>query len=126
MRSSSKAAAHEARYRAAARHVPSTQGGAQLCDHSGTSFDRVAPLLVACFLAQSSPAYDVKDPATHEKLMRLSLDDAFKDTYGLKGNHVEETSDVLRGRPAKELEALVSGCTGIAELDLFGGATCLR
>lgn len=92
----------------------------------GTSFDRVAPLLVACFLAQSSPAYDVKDPATHEKLMRLSLDDAFKDTYGLKGNHVEETPDVLRGRPAKELEALVSGCTGIAELDLFGGATCLR
>lgn len=92
----------------------------------GTSFDRVAPLLVACFLAQSSPAYDVKDPATHEKLMHLSLDEAFQDTYGLNGPHVEETSDVLRGRPAKELEALASGCTGFPELDIFGGAALLR
>ena len=91
-----------------------------------TSFDRVAPLLVACFLAQSSPAYDVKDPATHEKLMRLSLDDAFRDTYGLNGNHVEETCDGLRSRSVKELDTLASGCTGIPELDIFGGATFLR
>ena len=92
----------------------------------GTSFDRGAPLLVACFLAQSSPAYDVKDPATHEKLMQLSLDEAFQDTYGLNGNHVKETPDVLRSRSAKELEALDSGCTGIPELDIFGGVTFLR
>lgn len=88
----------------------------------GTSFDRVAPLLVACFLAQGSPAYDVKDPDTHEKLMRLSLDDAFQRTYGLNGPYVEETADVLRGRPAKDADAKTSGCSGIAELDLFGGA----
>ena len=88
----------------------------------GTSFDRVAPLLVACFLAQGSPAYDVKDPDTHEELMRLSLDDAFQRTYGLNGPYVEETSDVLRGRPAKDTDAKTSGCSGIAELDIFGGA----
>ena len=88
----------------------------------GTSFDRVAPLLVACFLAQGSPAYDVKDPDTHEKLMRLSLDDAFQRTYGLNGPYVEETPDVLRGRPAKDADAKTSGCSGIAELDIFGGA----
>jgi len=91
-----------------------------------TSFDEIGPLLVACFIAQGTPARDLQCEKTLKELMALCKDPRFVSEYAVEGPHVRPTPDGAMVRPREPLDETSAQSAPVSELfDIFGGEAVL-
>lgn len=91
-----------------------------------TSFDEIGPLLVACFIAQGTPARDLQCEKTLKELMALCKDPRFASEYAVEGPHVRPTPDGAMVRPREPLDETSAQSAPVSELfDIFGGEAVL-